>query len=80
MALYEFNKLDTTSKANAVWDGVIIGDREEDSYRILLYALDSFYIEVFYEKSKNEIVRFRSFSTTTLLEPYLNKINLNGKF
>ncbi|HET7114918.1 MAG TPA: hypothetical protein VFI29_00405 [Hanamia sp.] len=54
---------DTTSKANAVWDGVAIADREDDSYRILLFALHSFYIEVFYEKIKNEIARFRSFGT-----------------
>ena len=80
MTLYEFNMLNTTSKANAVWDGIVIADREEDSYRILLYALVSFYVEVFYEKISNTIVRFRSFSTTSLSEPYLNKINLNDKF
>lgn len=80
MTLYEFIGMNEPEQAEAVWNGVFIADREDKKYRIILYAIDEFYVEVFYDKKSNEIKRFRPFATLQLLNPYLDKIDLNGKF
>ncbi len=80
MTIYEFNKLNDSEKAEVVWDGTLIGDRTDDIYNILLYQVDSFYVEVFYQKKRNIIKRIRSFSSTDQLQPYLEKMDLGIKF
>lgn len=39
-----------------------------------LYAVDSFYVEVTYDPSANQILAFRSFNARHLLTPYLAQI------
>lgn len=80
MTLYEFNKLNDIEKAEAVWEGALIGDRSDKRYNVLLYQIDSFYAEVYYDKKRNAIKRIRSFSSTEQLTPYLEKIDLDIKF
>jgi hypothetical protein len=79
MTLYEFNQMDEAEQMEVIWDSVFVGDRDEE-HKILLYQIDGFYVEVYYHKEYNDIRRFRSFSSTNELEPYLDKIDLNGKF
>lgn len=80
MTLYEFNALDEMEQAEAVWDGVFLGDRKDDEHRILLYQIDGFYVEAYYHMDYNILRRFRSFSSTDHLDPYLKEIDLTGKF
>lgn len=80
MTVYEFNALDEMEQAEAVWDGVFLGDRKDDEHRILLYQIDGFYVEAYYHMEYNVLRRFRSFSSTDQLDPYLNEIDLTGKF
>ncbi len=80
MTLYEINQLNDPEKAEAVWDGTLIGDRTDNIFNILLYQIDGFYVEVFYQKKRNIIKRIRSFSSTDQLQPYLEKIDLDIKF
>jgi hypothetical protein len=80
MTLYQFNALDEMEQAEAVWDGVFVADREDDQHRILLYQIDSFYVEAYYNNEHNVLVKFRSFSSINQLDPYLEKIDLTGKF
>jgi hypothetical protein len=61
MTLYQFNGLDEMEQAEAVWSGVHLGDRQDDLHNILLYQIEGFYVEVYYNRQHNEIVRFRSF-------------------
>ncbi len=79
MTLYDFIALDEQEQAEAVWNGVFIADREDQEHRILLYQIDSFYVEVYYHKEYNVIRRFRPFSSTDQLQPYLEQINIIGK-
>jgi hypothetical protein len=44
---------------------------------VLLYQLDSFYVEVFYNKTHNYISKLNGFDDTDLLEPYLKKIEIS---
>jgi len=64
-------------KANAVWSGNFLGDREENGLRVQLYSINSFFVEVFYDGLANKIIRFRAFKTYDLLTPYLAHIKFN---
>jgi len=78
MTLYQFNLLDEMEQAEAVWGGTHIGDRQDKEHNIILYQIDGFYVEVYYHRDYNVIRKFRSFSSVTQLEPYLEKLNIKG--
>lgn len=60
--------------------GVSIAERKVGPYLIVLFQVDSFYVEVFYDKSSYQMIKLMSFYNTTLLEPYLSDINISGLF
>jgi hypothetical protein len=72
-----FNVLTETEKAEAVWQGSFLADREENGITVQLYAVDNFYVELFYDPIANKILSFRSFTTKHLLTPYLAHIKFN---
>ncbi len=74
--LYQFIGLDEMEQQEAIWEGVLIADREDEEHKILLYQIDSFYVEVFYHKEYNVIRRYIPFNSTDKLAPYLEKINV----
>jgi hypothetical protein len=77
VTLYQFIALDEDPQAEALWDcGVHLANREHGEHTVLLYQLDGFYVEVFYQKKLNAITRLRPFATTNLLQPYLDQIPL----
>jgi hypothetical protein len=78
MTLNEFEEMDQSEKMEAVWEGAFITNRVDSEHEILLYQVDSFYVELYYDKKCNHISRFRSFSSTDELTPYLEQIDLNG--
>ena len=81
MTLYQFSVLTENEKTAIVWnEGDFVGDRKENNLSILLYQLQSFYVEVFYFGKENKISRLRSFSSTDQLEPYLGKIDISELF
>lgn len=47
MTLYQFLAMDEMEQQEAIWEGVHIADREDEEHRILLYQIDSFYVEYF---------------------------------
>lgn len=80
MTLYQFKSLSDFEQAEAVWNGTLLAHREDGFFRILLYQVDSFYVEVYYHKAANVLSSFRPFTTTKLLEPYLQDINIEDIF
>jgi hypothetical protein len=80
LTLYQFKALSGFEQAEAVWTGTLLAHREEGFFRILLYQVDSFYVEVYYHKAGNVLSSFRPFTTTKLLEPYLQDINIEEIF
>lgn len=77
MTLYEFKSLKEQDQINTVWQrGVHISNRSEKEYKVLLYQIDGFYTEVYYNASTNKIEKLKSFSSTIPLEPYLKQINI----
>ena len=80
MTLFEFEQMDEWEQMEAIWGGVFVTNRVDNENEILLYQVDSFYVEVYYNKEYNKIRRLRSFSSVDELDPYLNQIDLNGMF
>ena len=75
--MYQFNCMDEVRQIELLWSaGVLVGSRQEGFYKILLYQIDSFYVEVFYQYFQGKMVKVVSFNDTDQLEPYLNSINI----
>jgi hypothetical protein len=78
MNLLEFNKLDAINKFDALCRcGELLGERISQGAKVLLYQIDAFYVEVYYVASLNKIAKMRSFSSTNLLKPYLEEIDIS---
>ena len=60
--------------------GVSIAERKVGPYLIVLFQVDGFYVEVFYDKSSYQMIKLMSFYNTTLLEPYLSDIDITSLF
>lgn len=72
MTLNEFRLLDAEEQTDRLHrEGVYIGKQKKGRHTILLYQLDSFYVEVFYAKHRCLVRRVHSFSSTDGLDPYL---------
>jgi len=57
---------------------VYVGKRKEGKQQILLFQLHGFYVEVFYEKYRENIDYLVTTDSTEILQPYLEQINIGG--
>jgi hypothetical protein len=81
MTLYDFKLLDLNDQAQATWDnGVLLGYREESVKHMVLYQIDTFYVEIEYHSERNEITAIKSFISDEPLQPYLEKIDISNIF
>lgn len=79
MTLYRFNKLNMLNKVDTLINySVLIDNRTEEGFRVLLYQISAFYVEVFYDIEHNKIRKIKSFNSTTKLKPYLEKIDISS--
>jgi hypothetical protein len=46
-------------------------------FQTFVYSIDSFYVEVVYDDRAGKILRFRAFSSTQQLAPYLAHVKFN---
>lgn len=75
MTLYDYNKLGKEMQARMLYrEGVYLLARKETPYIYMLYQIDGFYVEGRFDSGLNEMLGIHSFTTTELLEPYLDKI------
>jgi len=77
MTLYQFIAMDEMEQQEAIWEGTHIGERKDEEHNILLYQIDSFYVEVFYHRELNVIRRYRPFKSVNQLKPYLGQIDIS---
>lgn len=77
MTLYEYRLLDELDQFVALGEyGVKVAERQDGTYRYVLYQLFSFYIE---RKYKGEVVeKVRAFCSDNQLHPYIDNIDLSG--
>jgi hypothetical protein len=77
MNLYEFSRLSEEEQYNTTWAfGVLVDQFVKDNIAINLYALNEFFIEVYYDQTTNKILQKKTFKQGDLLDKYLNRIKL----
>jgi hypothetical protein len=77
MTLYQYKTLQEKEQAEVLWDkGVHLGERFDAEHKILLYQIEGFYVEVFYNLKINAIERLISFKSIDRLRPYLGIITI----
>jgi hypothetical protein len=57
---------------------VYLACRPDGDFIILLFQIDSFYVEVYVDREEEEIGYIRAFSSTEFLAPYLKRIDISG--
>lgn len=78
MTLYEYILLRPEEQANITWKyGAFIAVADKGPLKVLLYQINSFYVEVYYNCELGKIEEFRSFDSTDQLDPYLAAIDLS---
>lgn len=56
--------------------GAFLDHRTSGSYSIALFQIDGFYVELFFHVIKLIYKKIRIFENTTLLDPYINSIDI----
>ena len=71
MTLYEFNLLSFEDKQKTVWDiGIYLDNYVTKDIKINCYAIDRFFVEVFYDSETNKITKVTSFNHGKELNKY----------
>lgn len=76
MKLQDFLQLDYTGRMAATSYGICVAGRDEKKHKVLLYQLNDFYIEVYYNKIYNFISKFIAFDAVDLPDLYLERISI----
>ena len=79
MLLHEFKYQEKQKKSKLlIENGIYLASRFIPGYQLLLFAVDSFYVEVHYDIEHELLSYFRAFSGVDELEPYLDRIDLSS--
>lgn len=77
MNLVQFNSLNDTEQAETLLEkGVCVAELFYKEFKILLYQVNRFYVEVYYHITYDMIQGFRGFESMTALDPYLQSIDI----
>lgn len=76
MTIDDFLEMDEMEQAEAIWSGKLAGSREQEVYKVLLYRIDDFYVEVYYHKEHNVIKKILPLESKEDLQLYFN-LHLN---
>lgn len=80
MTIKKFRNLDEMEQHEAMWNhGVMVGDRLDGEYRIILYQIFDFYLELFYHVELNVLKKLVSFDNLDGLDIYLNRITITDR-
>lgn len=81
MRFSDFKMLPVPLQAHLICSrGVLISERSEADMIVALYAVDLFYVEVYYRAADSEVLKILSFHEPHFLEPYLGQIQLPELF
>ena len=77
MMLLEFQSLSCHDKISILYKhGVYIGKRKRGHLTLLLYQVDSFYVEVVYVMYRRHIASVKCSDSIAMLDPYLTQIDV----
>jgi len=78
MNMEDFNFLDAVAKTEVIsLEGVFLAERSEGCFRISLYQVDTFYVEIYYHTTRYFYVCIRSFEDQGELSPYLESVDIS---
>lgn len=73
-----FNTLDMDEKSYYLWHGAtFLHVYEEGEFRVNLFHMNDYYIELWYSMETNKIETIRAFTSIDCLEPFLKNIRLD---
>ena len=77
--MQQFNNLSKQEQQNQLLkEGTFLAEREDGPFRVMLYQLDGFYVEVYFFNLYNKVAFLQSFSDTDVLEPYLQQMDMSS--
>lgn len=81
MIISEFDKLSIDKKANKIFaEGNYCGVREYYNYKINLYSLNDFFVEVYYASWSNSIEKIESVKDDKILDRFIDSmIDINNQ-
>lgn len=78
MTLQQFSRLSEHEQfRNLLVRGVCIADRKTDEHLVLLFQLDRFYVEVYFNLYCDEITELKLFEDVEELSPYLEVMDIS---
>ena len=78
MDIREFNFMDGMTKTEVIArEGVFLAERNEGCFRISLYQVNDFYVEIYYHKTRYFYICIRSFEEVSEVMPYLDEIDIS---
>jgi len=78
MTIEDFESLDPVAKLFVISDrSVFLARRTDGDFRVSLYQLDGFYVEIYFHTEELMYKRVRSFSGTEELDKYLDSIDIS---
>lgn len=77
MKVKDFNLMDEVAQAEILLEhGVLLAERAYKEFKIVLYQVHEFYVEVYFHKTYEMIQGFRGFESIHHLDPYLAEIDI----
>lgn len=74
MTLEQYQSLSDEEQRIVLKEATLVAGRENEEYRIQLFQLGGFYVEMFSNKAYPAFDKSRSFDSLDFLEPYLEQI------
>ena len=79
VTISEFNELTMDEKAWYLWHGAsFLHVYENGGFRINLFHLNNYYIELWYDIKGNKVEKIRAFTSIALLDPFLENIHIES--
>lgn len=81
MNIQDFNYLDGIAKTEVLSImGVYLAERFEGCFRITLYQVENFYVEIYYHTTRYFYICIRSFEDVGELSPYLQDVDISEAY
>ena len=76
----EYNDLEIDQKANLLWTyGLMVNERVEyNKFKVCIYGLGGFYVELSYCVRDNSVRRIRALETSSDWQGYLGSVDLEA--
>ena len=79
MLLHEFKYQEKQKKQQLLFEnGIYLPSRFIKDYQLVLFAVDSFYVEVYFDLEHEQVGYIKAFSSTDELMPYLSSIDITA--